>query len=116
MKTILTKEQKENLLKTLQDYQSREFDEISCKSIDDIEDVIPIAYTTCGEDEQYELQCNFNIEKLQWEEYINDELKNVSKRNSIEDFIEELEDCEFDDIIRDIYGIALDMEEAEKGE
>lgn len=105
---------KERLLKALQDYEEREFGETSHNSIDDIKNIIPIAYTTVGDDEQYEIQVNFNLEKLQWEEYINGELKHTDKRDSIESFISELESCEFDDIIRDIYAIALDMEEEEK--
>lgn len=97
---------KERLLKALQDYEEREFGETSHNSIEDIKNIIPIAYTTVGDDEQYEIQVNFNLEKLQWEEYINGELKHTDKRNSIESFISELESCEFDDIIRDIYAIA----------
>lgn len=104
------------LLQSLQDFEKKEYDDIFHNFIDDIEDIIPIAYTTVGEDEQYEIQVNFNLKKLQWEEYINDKLKNVSKRDSVEDFINELNTCSFDDIIRDIYHIALDMEEREEEE
>lgn len=104
------------LLQSLQEFEAREYDSMSYNSIDDIEDIIPIAYTTAGEDEQYEIQCNFNLKKLQWEEYINGELKNVSRRGSLKEFIDELNTCSFDDIIRDIYHIALDMEEREEEE
>lgn len=104
------------LLASLQEFEEREYNSMSYNSIDDIEDIIPIAYTTVGEDEQYEIQCNFNLKKLQWEEYINGELKNVSRRGSLKEFIDELNTCSFDDIIRDIYHIALDMEEREEEE
>lgn len=104
------------LLQSLQDFEKREYDDIFHNFIDDVEDIIPIAYTTAGEDEQYEIQCNFNLKKLQWEEYINEELKNISKRGSLKEFIDELNTCSFDDIIRDIYHIALGMEEREEKE
>lgn len=110
------RKQKERLLKALQDYEEKEFDEISYNSINEIKDIIPLAYTTVGEHEQYEIQVNFNLSKLQWEEYVNDELKRIDKRESIDDFIKELNSSSFTDIISEISSIALNMEEQEKQE
>lgn len=107
------RKQKERLLKALQDYEEKEFGEILSKSINDIKDIIPLAYTTEGENEQYEIQVNFNLSELQWEEYINGELKRVDKRDSIDDFVKELNSCSFDDVISEVSFNALNMEEQE---
>lgn len=102
-------EQMHQLLKVLQRYEIREFDETSYHTIDDIEDVLNLGYTTT-ESEKHEVQVNFNLNKLQWEEYIDNDLKTISKRNSIEDFIKELSACSFDDIVSDILFMAEEME------
>ena len=101
---------KQRLLDVLNEYSWREFERSMFESVDEIPTVISLAWTTVGDDNEYEIQCNFNIEKLQWEEYVNGELVIVERRDSIEDFIAEIECCDFNDIIRDVYGIALQME------
>lgn len=103
---------KERLLEVLQEYELREFEETKHHTVDDIEDILNLAYTTTG-NETHEVQVNFNIKELQWEEYIDGELKLVHKRNSLEEFIEELSGCSFDDIVSDILFMAEEMEEEE---
>lgn len=89
------------LLEALQNYTMKEFDCVKYHTVDDIPNVINLAYTTT-ESGNTEVRVDFNLEKLQWEEYINEELKIVSKRNSLEDFINELNNCLFEDIVSDI--------------
>lgn len=110
----VTTKQKKELIKVLHDFEEREQLEVIHNSIDDLEDEIHIAHTTYG-DEQYELQCNYNIEELCWKEYINGELKNVVKHSSLDDFIAEISSSSFDDIVRQIYRIALYMEKECEG-
>lgn len=102
------KRQKE-LLKALQEYSLREFDDITYKSINDILDIINLAYTTT-ESGEHEVQVNFNLEKLQWEEYIDGELKRIEKRATLVEFISELNMCSFEDIVSEILFIAEEME------
>lgn len=90
------------LLEVLNAYYEREFDNDNAfESIDDIPTIIPLAYTT-SEDDKHEIQSNFNLDKLQWEEYIDEKLVLVDKRDSLEDFIDELSCADYDSIISDI--------------
>lgn len=100
------------LLQALQEYEMDEFEEIEHHTVDDIENVINLAYTTT-ESEKHEIQVDFNIEKLQWEEYIDGELKLTHKRNSIEEFNEEFFGLGFSNIISEILSMAEEMEEEE---
>lgn len=113
-KEVSLKKKKEKLLKVLQEYEMREFDETKHHTIKDIENILNLAYTTTSS-EEHEVQVDFNIKELQWEEYIDGELKIVHKRNSLEEFIEELSMCSFDDIVSDILFMAEEMEEKENG-
>lgn len=94
-----------SLLGALQKYTMREFGCVKYHTVDDIPNVINLAYTTT-ESGNTEVQVDFNLEKLQWEDYINGELKTVSKRNSLEGFINELNNCSFEDIVSDILYMA----------
>lgn len=98
---------KQRLLDALNNYSWREFEMPMFASVDKIPTIIHLAWTTVGDNNEHEIQCDFNIEKLQWEEYLNDELVRVEKRDSIEDFIAEIECCDFDDVIRDVYSMIL---------
>ena len=108
----MTAEQKQKLLEVLNDYMRREFDD-EYKSVDDIPDVIPLGYTTSDE-ETHEVQVDFDLTSLEWKEYIDGELKIVSKRDSIEDFIDELDGLRFDEVVSDILWMANEMEEKEE--
>ena len=108
----MTAEQKQKLLEVLNDYMRREFDD-EYQSVDDIPDVIPLGYTTSDE-ETHEVQVDFDLTSLEWKEYIDGELKIVSKRDSIEDFIDELDGLRFDEVVSDILWMANEMEEKEE--
>ena len=107
----MTAEQKQKLLEVLNDYMRREFDD-EYQSVNDIPDVIPLGYTTSDE-ETHEVQVDFDLTSLEWKEYIDDELKIVSKRDSIEDFIDEIDGLSFDSVVSDILWMANEMEEKE---
>lgn len=94
-----------SLLKALQKYTMRGFGYVKYHTVDDIPNIINLAHTTT-ESGNTEVQVDFNLEKLQWEDYINRELKIVSKRNSLEGFINELNNCSFEDIVSDILYMA----------
>ena len=108
----MTAEQKQKLLEVLNDYMRREFDD-EYQSVNDIPDVIPLGYTTSDE-ETHEVQVDFDLTSLEWKEYIDGELKIVSKRDSIEDFIDELDGLSFDSVVSDILWMANEMEEKEE--
>ena len=108
----MTAEQKQKLLEVLNDYMRREFDD-EYQSVNDIPDVIPLGYTTSDE-ETHEVQVDFDLTSLEWKEYIDSELKIVSKRDSIEDFIDELDGLSFDSVVSDILWMANEMEEKEE--
>ncbi len=93
-------ETKQRLLYALQNFFEREYDQ-EIQSLDEFLSIIPIAYTTT-ENETLEVQVNFNLKKLQWEEFIGDELVYVHERNSLEEFINEIENATFDEIVSDI--------------
>lgn len=108
----MTAEQKQKLLEVLNDYMRKEFDD-EYQSVNDIPDVIPLGYTTSDE-ETHEVQVDFDLTSLEWKEYIDGELKIVSKRDSIEDFIDELDGLSFDSVVSDILWMANEMEEKEE--
>lgn len=101
------------LLEVLQNYQMREFEEIYYNTVEEIPSVINLAYTTT-ESEKHEVQVDFDTEKLEWQEYIDNELKSTTKVDSLEDFIEDLRRCTFEDIVSDILCMAEELEEEEE--
>ena len=101
---------KSKLLEVLRAYEIREFEETKHNTVEDIPTVINLAYTTTSS-EKHEVQVNFDTEKLEWQEYIDNELKIVSKRNSLEEFINELSYASFDEIVSDILWMAEELEE-----
>lgn len=98
------------LLESVQNYCEREFDEFD--KIKEVGKVINLAYTTTGSGE-HEVQVDFDIEKLEWQEYIDGQLMIVKRRRSIEEFINELNDCSFNSITDNILFMAEEMEENE---
>lgn len=85
------------MLKALQEYSLREFDDITYKSIFDIPDIISLAYTIMG-DEEHEVQIDFDLKRLQWKEYIDYELKRTKQYTSLDEFINKLKRCAYEDI------------------
>lgn len=109
------KEVLEKLLEAINAYYEQEFGNVNAfESIDDIPTIIQLAYTT-SENNKHEVQSYFNLDNLQWEEYVDDKLILVDKRDSLGDFIDELNCADYDSIISDILFEAnkLDGEEDE---
>lgn len=92
-----------DLLDALNRYYVSEFGEDSV--IDKIPDdgIIHLAYTTYAfkEDEEKELQVDFDLINLKYLNYLDGELVLEEKRENMQDFIEEINCCSFDDIIRE---------------
>lgn len=109
----MTVEQKQKLFEVLTEYEEREFLECAYKNPDEIPEVIPMGYTT-SDNEQHEVQVNFDTRTLEWKEYIDGELKTTSKRDSIEEFIDEIDGIDFDSIVSDILYMANQMEKEEE--
>lgn len=98
------------LLYVLQKYTYNEFRSIDYHTIDDIPNIINLAFTTT-ESGKSEVQVDFNLEQFQWEKYINGNLEMVIK-SDLKDFINELEDCSFEYIVSDILYLAEQKEGA----
>lgn len=97
-----SKRKQKELLKALQEYSLREFDDITYKSIFDIPDVIDLAYSIMGE-EEHEVQINFDLKGLQWKEYIDNEPKRIKQYTSLDEFINKLKICTFEDIVYEAF-------------
>ena len=100
---------KQKLLEVLNDYGLREFNEILYERVEDIPPIIPIAYTTT-ENGKHEVNVYFDIETFRWLNFVDGDLKLVTKLNSLEDFIEDMEYADFDCMIFDILCIAEEMD------
>ena len=98
------------LLESVQNYYERELNDYD--KIEKLNNVINLAYTTTGSG-KHEVQVDFDIEKLEWQEYIDGQLKIIKIRRSIEEFINELNDCSFNSITDNILFMAEEMEENE---
>lgn len=76
--------------------------------------VLPVCFTTYEFDEDskytHEIQINFNLRTMCWENYIDDELI-LSQPRDLETLIAELNGCGFDDIIRDCVHEGYRLEE-----
>ena len=98
------------LLESVQNYYERELNDYD--KIEKLNNVINLAYTTTVSG-KHEVQVDFDIEKLEWQEYIDGQLMIIKRRRSIEEFINELNDCSFNSITDNILFMAEEMEENE---
>ena len=98
------------LLESVQNYYERELNDYD--KIEKLGKVINLAYTTTGSG-KHEVQVDFDIDKLEWQEYIDGQLMIVKRRRSIEEFINELNDCSFNSITDNILFMAEEIEENE---
>lgn len=106
-----SKRKQRELLKALQEYSLREFDDITYKSIFDIPDIISLAYTIIGE-EEHEVQIDFDLKGLRWKEYIDNEPKRIKQYTSLDEFINKLKICTFEDIVYEaFYNCTIDKKE-----
>lgn len=100
------------LLEALRNYELREFDETKTRSVRDIPCVISLAYTTT-ESGKHEVQVDFNLLEMQFEEYIDYKLISKSHLETIEEFIDILNNCTFDELVSDVLWTAEEMERNE---
>lgn len=93
----------DRLLKTINSYFLKEFDEKAMIAALPEDGIIHLAYTTYefDDDKEHELQVDFDLKSLSYLNYIDEILVLKEERESLLDFIEEIESCDFDDIIRD---------------
>ena len=98
-----SKRKQRELLKALQEYSLREFDDITYKSIFDIPNVIDLAYAMIGEEEEHEVQIDFDLKRLQWKEYIDYEPKRTKQYTSLDEFINKLKRCAYEDIVYEAF-------------
>lgn len=92
----------EKLINAVNEYIDREYGEDSEITEIPKTGIIPIAYTTYDFDdgEEHEIQVSFDVNNLKYLNYIDDELVLEEPRDSIDEFIEEISVCDFNDIIR----------------
>ena len=93
----------DRLLKAINSYFTKEFGENAMIVTLPEDGIIHLAYTTYefDDDKEHELQVDFDLKNLRYLNYIDEILVLKEERESLCDFIEEIESCDFDDIIRD---------------
>ena len=95
------KEEKQELINSVNCYLEREFGE----SIQDIPEdgILHLAYTTyeLGDGVEREIQVDFDLNNLKYLNYIDGKLVLEEPRECEQEFIDEMKACEFDDIIRE---------------
>lgn len=93
----------DRLLKAINSYFVKEFDEKAMIAALPEDGIIHLSYTTYEFDDgtEHELQVDFDLKSLSYLNYIDSILVLKEERESLSDFIEEIVNCDFDDIIRD---------------
>ena len=116
----LTKNQQKRLLDSLNEFfVSAGFNDDHFKNFEEIvnrfpDGILNLAHTTYGENEQFDIQVNFNLNKMRYEEWINNELfykPNESYDRTFDDFCDEIESCDFESMIRNCASECIDREE-----
>lgn len=90
------------LIDAVNEYIDREYGEDSeIKEVPE-DGIIPIAYTTYDFDDgiEHEIQVSFDVNNLKYLNYIDDELVLEEPRITVDEFIDEITSCDFNDIIR----------------
>ena len=92
-----------DLLKAVNRYLVREFDSDSALEKIPEDGIFHLAYTTYefGDDKEHEIQVDFDLRYLEYFNYIDGEVVLIEQRETEQEFIDEMESCGFDDIIRD---------------
>ena len=95
-------DEKQKMIDSINCYLEREFGE----SIQDIPEdgIIHLAYTTYdfGDGIERDIQVDFDLNSLKYLNYIDNELVLEEPRDCLSDFIDEIEGCGFDDMIRSV--------------
>ena len=99
---------KEKLLMAINCYMEREFED-SLEALPE-DGIIHLAYTTYdfGDGEEHEVQVDFDMNAMEYRNYIDDELALTEDRESLDEVAEEISCCGFDDIIRQVVHIGFD--------
>ena len=92
------------LLKAVNKYFVREFDEDAKLDRIPEDGIFHLAYTTYefGDGKEHEIQVDFDLLNLKYLNYIDWELVLEEPRDCLSDFIDEIAGCGFDDMIRDV--------------
>ncbi len=114
----LTKQQQERLLQSLNRYYDNTGQDDHISTFNDLlqrfpDGILNLAYTTYGENEQFDIQVNFNMNKMRYEEWINLELyfnPSESYDRTFDDFCDEIESCDFDSMIHNCVQECADRE------
>ena len=93
-----------DLLKAVNRYLRREFDEYAVLKRIPEDGIFHLAYTTYefGDGKEHEIQVDFDLLNLKYLNYIDGKLVLEEPRECEQEFIDEMKACEFDDIIRDV--------------
>jgi len=114
----LTKQQQERLLQSLNRYYDNTGQDDHISTFNDLlqrfpDGILNLAYTTYGDNEQFDIQVNFNMNKMRYEEWINLELyfnPSESYDRTFDDFCDEIESCDFDSMIHNCVQECADRE------
>ena len=93
----------DKVLEVLNDYYVSEFDSEAVVSKLPEDSILHLAYTTYdfGDGQEKDVQVDFDLKRLVFQNYIDSVLVLEEKRDSIADFLEELLSCSFEDVIRE---------------
>ena len=91
-----------DLLKAVNRYLVREFDEDAKLERIPEDGIFHLAYTTYefGDGKVHEIQVDFDLLNLKYLNYIDGKLVLEEPRDCLSDFINEIEGCNYDDMIR----------------
>lgn len=78
-------------------------------TIGELPELIPLAYTTAGDDEEHEMQVSFNRVTCELIEEFDGVIKQRTKY-TLEEFAEMMENVDFNDLIRDLWQYVPDEE------
>ena len=114
----LTKQQQKRLLQSMNRYYDNTGQDDHNSTFNDLlqrfpDGILNLAYTTYGENEQFDIQVNFNMNKMRYEEWINLELyfnPSESYDRTFDDFCDEIESCDFDSMIHNCVQECADRE------
>lgn len=109
---MLTLDEQKRVLEAYNNYEEREFRSPSQESLPS-DGILYVCYTTYEFDEEskytHDIQINFNLNTMCWENYIDDELV-LTQQSDVESLIDSL-GASFDDIIWDCVDKGFELEE-----
>ena len=104
----------ERIRRVLNEYELREFgNELLYGANEELPEVIPLAYTTAGDDEQHEMQVSYNRVTGELLEMFGGETKQRDVY-TLEEFADMMEAVDFDDLIRDLWQYVDDEDDGKE--